>query len=189
MRLNRNNDESAAIPITYILNRNRRLSSHSSESSLNSNNSECVCRICLGHMNPETVKRYCNCTGYVGNIHKLCLLRWIFQRDLPVCEICNYRYDIVEIRGINYFYLLLVSILIFWFIFLGVYVLHRHNQTSELILLACFAGLLILFLNAKKKDILYELKKIDVNEVLAQQDLILNDQEINDDFIDNVSYV
>jgi hypothetical protein len=188
MSLNRNNDNSGAIPITYIINRNRLLSSNSSESSLNSTNSECVCRICLGHMNPENVKRYCNCTGYVGNIHKLCLLRWIFERKIPICEICNYRYEIVEVRGINYIYLLFISILIVLFIFLGVYILHRDNQHSELILLGGFVGLLIIiFLNTKKKEILYELKKIDVKEI--NLDLDEPEPEIGNYFIENISNV
>lgn len=163
MSLIRNIDSSDAIPIRFIMDRN--LSSQSSESSINSNDSDSVCRICLGHISPDNIKRFCNCTGHVGKIHKLCLLRWIFQRDLPVCEICNYRYDIIEIRGINYIYLLLVFIIVFWFLFLGIFILYRRDQQIEFIFLVTFTILLIIFLNAKKREIFYELKKIDVNEM------------------------
>ena len=165
----KNIDQSGPIDIEYLLLDNNILydsDSDSSLNSLNSNHSEYICRICFGKMNENELQKFCSCSGYVGNIHKICLLKWILEKKTSQCEICKYNYKIEKTYKKNYCTFIFFIIFVIWIGITAYFIFLNFSEYRDLIIFFTSMILFITFLNLReRKYMFYKLKTLNILEV------------------------
>ncbi|XP_076621604.1 E3 ubiquitin-protein ligase MARCHF3-like [Colletes latitarsis] len=55
-----------------------------------------VCRICHTNTSKEPLISPCRCKGTLAYVHLACLERWLNQTCRSYCELCRYRFNVVE---------------------------------------------------------------------------------------------
>ena len=67
------------------------------------NENEINCWICKEKMDEPTVK-YCDCVGYISNVHYDCLANWNIESNSKECRWCERKFD--YIKKVDYLILL-----------------------------------------------------------------------------------
>ncbi|XP_076352646.1 E3 ubiquitin-protein ligase MARCHF3-like [Tachypleus tridentatus] len=57
-----------------------------------SDTSTLLCRICFRGSSKENLISPCKCKGTMGQVHRLCLERWLGSRSDTTCELCNFQF-------------------------------------------------------------------------------------------------
>lgn len=67
-----------------------------------------TCRICLEDCPPSP--DVCNCKGTHGHVHIECVQKWIDISGKTTCGLCNYEYNIVNLKSVAICHVYLISL-------------------------------------------------------------------------------
>lgn len=56
------------------------------------------CRICQSNSTTDMIQSPCLCKGSMGNVHKHCLEKWLHISSTNSCELCSFKFRVVQGR-------------------------------------------------------------------------------------------
>ena len=157
--LEENNDNSSVSLI------NERISINSSNKSSDCSSVNNQCRICLEEVFDNQLKRYCDCIGSAGNVHKHCLLEWILTSGKTSCEICNRDFIIVREYKIDWYKIIGLLIIFMVISSLFIYMMVKNSDRSMIIVFLLFTIGAFIYVFSKELKQLYILKSINILEI------------------------
>lgn len=177
-------------------------------SSINSNKSEFLCRICYDVV--EEPKIYCKCIGDTSYIHKECLLKWLSVKGLSehryvenqgklnetiiyeykyLCDVCHTPYEYTINDNTPYYSCLstTINVIVILIILITLFILNYTHQNRYILLIYLWILLIFMPFFLKKINTYIESKKkVIINIFEIDQNIDEDDSINNNDFSTNI---